>query len=73
MMFNVYVRGMLLCAFFYLSAHVYGQSKVKVQGVVKSASGQLLSDVSVKIKDTNEGTKTDQKGAYTIVFPKEKF
>lgn len=48
------------------------QTKLKVQGVVKSSTGEVLPGVSIKIKDTNQGTMTGANGEYTISVEKGK-
>ncbi|ALL06094.1 SusC/RagA family TonB-linked outer membrane protein [Pedobacter sp. PACM 27299] len=42
------------------------QTKVKVQGVVKTETGETLPGASVKVKDGKQGTMTNPKGEFTI-------
>ncbi len=68
MKFRIYVKGfvfMLVCCILY-NQLAFAQSKVKVQGVVKSESGEPLPGVSVSIKDTKQGTQTGPNGEFTI-------
>lgn len=48
------------------------QTRVKVQGVVKSDDGELLPGVSVSVKDSKTGTITNLNGEYTITAEKGK-
>lgn len=69
MRFRIDVRNVLfvLIPCFLLSfSNVLAQTKLKVQGVVSSSTGEVLPGVSVKIKDTNQGTMTGANGEYTI-------
>lgn len=67
MKFKIYVGGYLcLLASLLFSQLTLAQTKVKVQGVVKSTTGETLPGVSVAIKDTKQGTLTGPNGEYTI-------
>jgi TonB-dependent SusC/RagA subfamily outer membrane receptor len=69
MRFRIDVRNVLFVVIpcFLLSlGNVNAQTKLKVQGIVKSSTGEVLPGVSVKIKDTNQGTMTGANGEYTI-------
>ncbi len=75
MKLNVYLRSISLIftvCFICGLLTVNAQTKIKVQGVVKSDDGDLLPGVSVTIKDTKTGTVTDLNGAYTISVEKGK-
>lgn len=69
MRFRNYVNNVLFvfvsCSLFSLS-NAIAQTKLRVQGVVKSSTGEVLPGVSVKIKDTNQGTMTGANGEYTM-------
>lgn len=70
---NVYNVLMLFLSFLLLNVNdVNAQTKVKVQGVVKTVSGETLPGVSVKVKDSNQGVVTDVNGKYTINVEKGK-
>lgn len=43
--------------------------ETEVGGVVKDEGGVFLPGVTVRIKGTNLGTSTDEKGAFTLKFP----
>lgn len=58
----LYLFGILL---FLLPAISFAQTKT-IQGVVKDDKGNLLPDVSVIVKKTKTGTKTDAAGKFTI-------
>lgn len=45
---------------------VFSQTRVKVQGVVKSQEGEALPGASVTIKDSKQGTVTNSKGEFSI-------
>ena len=51
---------------------VFAQGKVRIKGVVTNAAGNILSHVSVTIKDTKQGTLTDSNGVYSINVEKGK-
>lgn len=44
----------------------FSQTRVKIQGVVKSAGGETLPGASVTVKDSKQGTVTNNKGEFTI-------
>src|SRR5690606_32289267 len=44
--------------------------QLQVTGKVVDHDGHPLVGVSVKIKETNQGTVTDQQGDYTLVLPR---
>lgn len=56
---------MLVCCVLF-NQLALAQSKVKIQGVVKSESGEPLPGVSVLIKETKQGTQTGPNGEFTI-------
>ena len=69
MKFKVYLKSILFFFSFVcciLNNALYAQSKIKVQGVVKSSDGETLPGVSVSIKDTKTGVVTGANGEYTI-------
>ncbi|MGC4232300.1 MAG: TonB-dependent receptor [Niabella sp.] len=49
-----------------LSGALLGQQKVKVQGTVQDEGGSPLQNVSVTIKDSKQGTRTDSLGKFSI-------
>jgi len=61
-------RLLLIVILFLLlsSTTVWGQSKIKVNGVVSDANGMNLPGANVLIKGSSEGTVTDFDGNYTI-------
>lgn len=63
-----YLRGIFLTVFscFLFSIPGFTQTRVKIQGVVKSTSGETLPGASVTIKDSKQGTVTDSKGEFSI-------
>jgi TonB-linked SusC/RagA family outer membrane protein len=63
-----YLRGILLIVFscFLFSIPGFTQTRVKIQGVVKSTSGETLPGASVTVKDSKQGTVTNNKGEFTI-------
>ncbi|WP_438710203.1 TonB-dependent siderophore receptor [Aquimarina muelleri] len=57
---------LLLCAF-----TAYTQSSITISGTVKSlASGKGIPNVSISIRQTNQGVITDEKGRYSISLEK---
>lgn len=67
---NKLLAGVLLLFFSFISAVSSGQgSEKKITGKVTTTSGEFLSNVSVRLKGTSNGTVTDSKGAFTIVVP----
>ncbi|OJY95774.1 MAG: hypothetical protein BGP13_00285 [Sphingobacteriales bacterium 40-81] len=57
----------LLCAIF-LALSAYAQD-TKVSGIVKDENNEPVSGASIKIRGTNKGTYTDDKGQFTIMAP----
>src|SRR5690606_7830472 len=45
---------------------VYAQAPVSVRGTVSSSDGTGLPDISVIVKDTQNGTVTDENGNYLL-------
>ncbi|SMC93778.1 SusC/RagA family TonB-linked outer membrane protein [Pedobacter nyackensis] len=68
MKLSVLLRSILLVAIssFLFAKSGFSQTRVKVQGVVKSAQGETLPGASVTIKDSKQGTVTNNKGEFTI-------
>jgi TonB-linked SusC/RagA family outer membrane protein len=68
MNFKVLLRsiGMVMISYFLFANTGWSQSRVKVQGVVKSASGETLPGASVTVKDTKQGAVTNNKGEFSI-------
>ncbi len=64
--------SVFICFFFFSIASSFAQTKIKVQGTVKSAKGETLPGVSVTIKDSKTGVVTDINGSYTISVEKGK-
>jgi TonB-linked SusC/RagA family outer membrane protein len=75
MKFRIYFKGILtilvLC-FCLFALNAEAQTRMKIQGVVKSDKGELLPGVAVTIKDTNTGVVTNANGEYTITVEKGK-
>lgn len=59
------IGTIVICCFLFIQTG-WSQSRVKVQGVVKSASGETLPGASVTVKDTKQGVVTDNKGEFSI-------
>lgn len=55
---------MLLCLM--ISITLTSTAQTTVRGIVKDENGNALSGVSVKIKNTNNGTSSDENGNYSI-------
>lgn len=68
MNFKVLLRniGIVMLSCFLFPSTGWSQSKVKVQGVVKSATGETLPGASVTVKDTKQGAVTNNNGAFSI-------
>jgi len=68
MNFKVLLRsiGMVMISCFLFANTGWSQSRVKVQGVVKSATGETLPGASVTVKDTKQGAVTNNKGEFSI-------
>jgi TonB-linked SusC/RagA family outer membrane protein len=69
MKFKVYLKSILFFLILGLSVtnlSLYAQTKIKVQGVVKSSDGETLPGVSVAVKDSKTGVVTGINGEYTI-------
>ena len=47
------------------------QQPVRITGIVKDATGEALTGVSVRVKNTNTGTVTDVDGRYAVSVPGE--
>ena len=65
---NTYLRRILLIVFscaLFLNP-VFSQTRVKIQGVVKSPGGETLPGASITVKDSKQGTVTNNKGEFTI-------
>ncbi|MCX2449749.1 TonB-dependent receptor [Pedobacter sp. PLR] len=61
---SIQLAVLFTCLLFMNSA--IAQTKVKVQGLVKTATGETLPGASVKVKDAKQGTMTNPKGEFTI-------
>lgn len=58
----------LLCLFFlFVGVSIYSQRTIN--GIVKNTKNEGLPFVSVVIKGTNKGTKTNDNGEYVLVVP----
>ncbi|MGZ3987651.1 MAG: SusC/RagA family TonB-linked outer membrane protein, partial [Flavisolibacter sp.] len=61
------VKGVLLSLLMMICLQYPAWSQGRlVSGIVRSAGGEMLSGVSVKIKGTSRGTTTDQQGAFRL-------
>ncbi|MGJ1364822.1 SusC/RagA family TonB-linked outer membrane protein [Sphingobacterium spiritivorum] len=65
--FNVKKTILLLVIIIGVTVNSFAQTTVR--GIVKDESGNALSGVSVKIKNTNNGTSSDVNGKYSITVP----
>ena len=64
------MKTILICCLTLLSGVLYAQTKtVTLKGSITNPKGDPLSDVSVKIKGTDKGTKSDANGTFQIVAP----
>ncbi|WP_017257567.1 SusC/RagA family TonB-linked outer membrane protein [Pedobacter arcticus] len=75
MKFKVYISAFTFCFVVFLCcgvSNVMAQSKVKVQGVIKTETGETLPGVSVTVKDSNTGVVSDMNGKYAINLEKGK-
>src|SRR5690606_26659853 len=59
------IKSILIFCFCIIS-HVYGQQNVRISGVVKSASQELLVGVTVRIVSENIVSKTDESGRFVV-------
>lgn len=57
----------LLCLM--IGVSLTSMAQTSIRGIVKDESGNALSGVSVKIKNTNNGTSSDENGNYSITVP----
>lgn len=55
----------------FCSSYAFSQEKV-ITGTVTDENGQPLSDVSVLVKGTNQGTVTSSEGTYSLSIPENK-
>ena len=60
--------SILFLSLFFASSAI-AQNPIQVAGMVKDSKGNPLTGVSVKVKGTNVGTTTDEKGEYRINVP----
>lgn len=68
MISNTYLREILLIVFswaLFLNPG-FSQTRVKIQGLVKSPGGETLPGASVTVKDSKQGTVTNNKGEFSI-------
>src|SRR5688572_8673664 len=49
------------------AAHVFAQKQVK--GVITDSVGNPLSNVSVQVRNASAGTRTDDKGSFSLQVP----
>lgn len=56
---------LLILQFFFLTA--FAQKSIK--GTVKNQQGEILTEVTVRLKGTSVGTNTDSKGQYSLTLP----
>ena len=55
--------------FFLTVTTVYAQKRVKVTGYVRDADGNPLELVNILVKNTLNGTMTNEKGFYSLRSP----
>lgn len=75
MKFKIYVSSFFIVFLSCFLASVFdasAQSKIKVQGTVKTMSGEVLAGASVTVKGTNQTVLTNAKGEFTISVDKGK-
>ncbi|MGJ1448603.1 SusC/RagA family TonB-linked outer membrane protein [Sphingobacterium spiritivorum] len=65
--FNVKKTILLLVIIIGVTVNSFAQTTVR--GIVKDDKGNILSGVSIKIKNTNNGTSSDVNGKYSITVP----
>lgn len=59
-----------VCVFFLFMGNVLAQQNIQVKGRVTDATnGEALIGVSIKVKNSTQGTSTDMNGAFTISVP----
>lgn len=63
---NKLLAGVLFLFFVASSFVAFAQNGKKITGKITTASGDVLSNVSVQIKGASGGTMTDSKGEFTI-------
>ncbi|PTS94544.1 SusC/RagA family TonB-linked outer membrane protein [Pedobacter sp. HMWF019] len=65
---KVYFKSILLAVLccFLSKQQVYAQTKITVQGIVKTSDGATLPGASVKVKNSKQGTVTDPSGGFTL-------
>jgi iron complex outermembrane receptor protein len=60
---------LLLCAVpLLLALAAISQNSITVKGTIKADNGQPIANASVRVKGTNKGTSTDDKGNFTLVM-----
>ena len=62
-------KSLLLVYFLMLSAFLFGQEQISVQGKVTDSENLGIPGVSVVIEGTSQGTITDSEGNYNIEAP----
>ncbi len=75
MKLKTYISALAICFVVFLcciNSNVNAQTKVKIQGVIKTESGETLPGVSVTVKDSKTGVVSDLNGKYSISVEKGK-
>ena len=60
------IRTIISLLFFLTVTTVYAQKRVKVTGYVRDADGNPLELVNILVKNTLNGTMTNEKGFYSL-------
>ena len=57
---------LLLCVPLLVALNAISQNIITVRGTIKADNGQPIANVSIRVKGTNKGTTTNEKGEFTL-------
>jgi len=56
----------------FVSTVLLGQNNIQITGIVKDVKGESLTGVSIRIRNSSQGTMTDLNGQFSLKVPDEK-
>ena len=60
------IRAVITLLFILTATHIFGQGKAKITGYVRDAEGNPLDLVNIRVKNTMNGTMSNEKGYYSV-------
>src|ERR1043165_9359879 len=62
------LHAFFLCIAFLIAGHGFAQTK-QIRGMVTDSSGAPLANVSVQVRNSKIGTRTNDNGSFTLQVP----